>query len=290
MKINSRRLRSFCSILALSAALGTAGCWRDATNGMRMETAKRLAMPSFMIHREIPADPFMLTAFERVRQPGAPVTVYIEGDGLAWVSRQTPSRDPTPVNPVALHLATRDLGPNVIWLARPCQHSGLTVEGPCPVEYWTSRRFSPLVIQTMGKALDDIKARYRVTGFDLVGYSGGGAVAALLAAGREDVLSLRTVAGNLDTDLFSDTHQVSRLTGSENPAARAGETAGIPQHHFVGEWDTIVPAALSASYTRAMGPSPCLRTSMIKEADHEEGWVNGWPEMLKAPLDCRGGG
>lgn len=49
------------------------------------------------------------------------LVIYIEGDGLAWRTRNTPSTDPTPLEPVALRLAAADDAPSVAWLARPCQ-------------------------------------------------------------------------------------------------------------------------------------------------------------------------
>ncbi|MDA9667740.1 hypothetical protein N9T45_02775, partial [Candidatus Pelagibacter sp.] len=50
------------------------------------------------------------------------VVVYIEGDGLSWIDRFTPSSDPTPKNPLAFKLAKLDQNQNVIYLARPCQY------------------------------------------------------------------------------------------------------------------------------------------------------------------------
>ena len=48
------------------------------------------------------------------------VIVYIEGDGLSWIDRFTPSSDPTPVDPLTFKLTKLDQSPNVIYLARPC--------------------------------------------------------------------------------------------------------------------------------------------------------------------------
>ncbi len=35
-----------------------------------------------------------------------PITIYLEGDGMAWLSRNQISPDPTPNDPIALSLAT----------------------------------------------------------------------------------------------------------------------------------------------------------------------------------------
>ena len=272
--------------MALAAMLAIGACTADFM-GLRTETAHRLAAPSFMMEREITAGPFLLTAYERVRQQDQAADVYIEGDGMAWLSRYEPSLDPTPTNPVALHLATRDLSPNVIYLARPCQYSRMTDGSACDQVYWTSKRFAPEAIEAMNIALDDIKKRYHITGFNLVGYSGGGSVAVLLTAHRHDILSLRTVAGNLDTDLFSTIHKVSPLTGSLNPVDVAAKTALVPQHHFIGKWDSVVTPPLFDSYRKAVGPSTCVRATIIDDSDHNSGWVEKWPQLMEEPLDCK---
>lgn len=279
------KFSTFCALAALSLALP--GCMMQSQGDMRLETAKRLAMPSFMHNRVIPAASFNLTVYERVRQPGGEATVYIEGDGQAWLSRRSPSGDPTPVNPVALHLATRDDGPNVIYLARPCQYTKMAGGTACDNGYWMSKRLSPEVLDSMNAALEDMKKRYNIRKFNLVGFSGGGGIAVLLAGERDDVASIRTVAGNLDHDAFTTLHNISPMSGSINPKSAAAKVAGIPQHHFIGEWDEVVPPAIYDSFRAAAGSSTCMRSSMVGEATHEKGWVNKWPVLLKEPVDCR---
>ena len=279
-----------CAVVALGAALSTSACIAQSKGVMRPETAHRLATPAFMHQRIIPAAPFALTAYERIRQRGGDATVYIEGDGQAWLSRRTPSFDPTPVNPVALHLATRDDGPNVIYLARPCQYSkGLEAYAPCDDRaWWTSKRLAPEVLDSMNAALSDIKKRYDIKKFDLVGFSGGGGVAVLLATQRKDIAGIRTVAGNLDHDTFTAYHGISPMSGSINPLGAAAKTAAIPQHHFIGEWDDVVPQGIVASFLKAAGSDRCIQYSIVKETSHEKGWVDKWPELLKEPVKCGG--
>lgn len=281
------RLSFLFSALFLAAGLTLGACYLDAAD-MRLETAKRIATPSFMLHREIRAEPFILTTYERIHDRGGPASVYIEGDGVAWVSKSRPSLDPTPRNPVALHLASRDVSPNVIYLARPCQYSRMTTVGACDAKYWTSDRFAPEVVAAMNTALDNMKAKYGLAGFNLVGFSGGGAMAALLTARRDDVLTLRTAAGNLNHVLLNDRHGVSQMPHSLNPADIAAQIAQVPQHHFIGEWDKVVTADIYDSFRLAAGPTSCMRSSTVRRVTHEDGWVNIWPTILKAPIDCRG--
>jgi dienelactone hydrolase len=276
-------------ILGLTLLAGThlAGC---NTPILSEEIRDRIAAPAWMVERHIPAGPFALTAFERMHTHDAPANIYIEGDGKAWVSRREISLDPTPVNPVGLHLASKDAAENLAYIARPCQYTKLLdTSKPCDSAYWTNRRFSPEVIDAYNEALDDIKARYDITGFNLIGYSGGGTVAALLAAQREDVLSLRTVAGNLDHQAHSAHHNVSYLDGSQNPPDYAARLSAVPQMHFIGGQDTIVPPLILESYLQALGPaSPCVHYSLIQQASHDTGWVDKWPDLLKVMPTCTG--
>ncbi len=278
------RFSSILTVLVLSVFV-LSGCLMG-TMEMRDQVASRIARPAFMVQRVVPAGAFNLTAWEKMHAHHAPATVYIEGDGIAWVSPRTKSLDPTPKNPVALHLAAMDKADNVAWLARPCQYSGWNGEGACPDSYWTGGRTSPEVLSAYHEALDNIKAMYDITGFHLVGYSGGAAVAALIAAQRTDVLSLRTVAGNLDYATFSAIHQVSPLKESVDPIAVAAQISGLPQRHFIGGQDEIVPPAIFNSWKQASGTSSCVRSILIEQNDHESGWVEKWPELLAIPVVC----
>lgn len=262
------------------------GC--GATNGFfRHEMAQRLAAPSHMVERRISAGSFALTAFERIRERGGVANIYIEGDGQAWISKSVKSMDPTPTNPVALHIATRDSADNLIYLARPCQYSKVTAGEGCDDAYWGKKRFAPEVLSAYVAALDNIKAHYKISGFNLIGYSGGGALAALLAAERDDVLSLRTIAGNLDHEAHSALHNVSMLDGSLNPPAYAKHLRDVPQIHFVGNEDQNIPVSISQSYMNALNDDRCARIEIVSGATHDSGWVERWPELLKLKPACR---
>lgn len=282
-----KNMKLACAMAAFVALLGTSGCAKSLPGFWKDEAASRIAVPANLHKRQISADPFSITVFERIYAEGKPATIYIEGDGKAWVSKTKSSMNPTPDYPVGLHLASRDLGDNVIYVARPCQFSGMMAEDtPCGKEYWTDRRFSLEVMQSMNTVLDKLRDRYDIRGFNLVGYSGGAAIATMLAAKRDDVLSLRTVAGNLDHVALNAYHNVSPMPGSLNPRDFARDIAHIPQHHFLGALDETVPASVYESFRSAMGPSRCVRMSLVDEVNHEEGWVNRWPSLLAMPVDC----
>jgi pimeloyl-ACP methyl ester carboxylesterase len=253
----------------------------------RPEIAEGIAAPAHFTHETIPAAPFELTAYERIARPGQPAMLYIEGDGQAWLDRSTPSMDPTPTDPVALRLAAEDPAPNVIYLARPCQYTKMADGAACPQKYWTDARLAPEIIESMGAAMDRLKDDTHITGFNLVGFSGGGGAAVLLAARRRgDVLSVRTVAGNLNHALFSETHHIDPMTGSIDPAGAAPAIATLPQIHFAGEEDSVVPPVIAQSFARAASNPPCTQIRIVPGASHNNSWAALWPELLKIPLPC----
>jgi hypothetical protein len=263
--------------------LALASCSRSVD--ARIKLAASTAQGHLPIHGFLGADTFILATYGRVAEPGATARVYIEGDGLAYMGRSEPSLDPTPTNPVALNLAALDPAPNVVWIARPCQYEKFSLT-QCSQEYWTSKRFAPEVIAAYTRALDMLKTQYHFTGFELVGFSGGGAVAALAAAGRSDVINLRTVGGNLDHEAFNAYHQVSPMPQSLNPRDVAVKLAHLPQRHFTGAKDDIVPSLVYDSYARAAGPSTCLHHDIVEGVSHEKGWEAEWPQLLARPVSC----
>ena len=272
--------------LLLATSLLTASFALTACD-LRTTTAERLAHPAHMYEHQAPQGPFVMTTFERVYAPGGDADVYIEGDARPWLVSHDPALDPTPTNPVALHLATRDDAKNVIYLAEPCQYAGLADGAACNEDAATFDQFGPAMLAAENAALDDLKARYGFRHFNLIGYGGGGAAAILLAARRSDVASLRTVAGALDPAQLARIHDLPPpARGALDPLAAAPAVARIPQHHFIGAWDKTVPATVYDSFRRASGPSTCIRAGTIDGADHDAGWVDKWPFLLKAPLDC----
>ncbi|MEZ0225417.1 MAG: alpha/beta fold hydrolase [Alphaproteobacteria bacterium] len=275
----AKHLRLF---FLLPLLLTLAGC--GSTISSRTNLAADIAADRLPIHDTLKAYDFSLPVYARVKEKGGTARVYIEGDGLAWLGRHEPSRNPTPTNPVALRLAARDPSPNVIWIARPCQYEGFSAA--CAAEYWTSKRFAAEVVFAYMEALDSLKQTYGVTGFELVGFSGGGAIATLLTQRRGDVLSLRTVAGNLDIEAFNRLHGVSPMPLSLNPRDVAAKIAHIPQMHFTGGKDDIIPQSIYDGYAIAVRNAACLHHAVVAEASHEKGWDDAWPRLLAYPLNC----
>ncbi len=264
------------AILAVVTTLWAAGC------ADRLANADHLAAPAGLVRREVSTATFRLTTYSRDRDTAAPVVVYIEGDGLAWKSRSEPSADPTPAEAMGLRLAALDPSPNVLYLARPCQFT--RNDSRCAQTYWTDRRFAEEVVTGMNQAID-LAARGRR--LHLVGYSGGGAIAALIAARRNDVASLRTVAGNLDHDAVNRFHDVSPMRGSLNAINLAAGLATLPQEHFVGGADEVVPAFVAEAFVRAVGNGDCAKVVRVEGATHTDGWANAWRINAARVPTCR---
>ncbi|WP_231353369.1 alpha/beta hydrolase family protein [Pseudomonas tussilaginis] len=247
--------------------------------------AESLALTGHLQRERVETDGFVLTSFYRISRPDLPLTVYIEGDGKAWRSRTVPSDNPTPHQALALTLASVDPAANVVYLARPCQFTPLVQSPRCGRAYWTDKRFAEEVVVAMNQALSRYCARVPGQRVHLVGYSGGGALAILIAARRHDIASLRTVAGNLDHVQVNRLHNVSAMPESLNAIDVAPQVSSIVQLHFSGGDDRVVPAQVAQNFVRATA-SRCARSQIVPGMAHDSDWARRWPELLLTPLPC----
>ncbi len=209
------------------------------------------------------------------------VYIFIEGDGFAWRDRSTPSKNPTPKNPLALNLALEH-GEEAVYLARPCQYTGAKDQICRDNKWWTSHRFAPEVISATGQAIDLIKQQRGARTVVLVGYSGGGAVAALVAAKRTDLAQLVTIAGNLDTVAWTNLHKVRPLTGSLNPANDWMTLQNIPQQHFVGANDPVMPPQIAQSYASRFPENKRPLVTIMPGYDHSCCWAGIGKQITSA--------
>ena len=212
-----------------------------------------------------------------LRGQGALLVAYIEGDGQAYAGRNAPSLDPTPREPGALLLALADPAPAKAYLARPCQYG---LGQACVQADWTLARFSETALAAENALLDQAKAQARAERLVLCGWSGGGAVAALLAARRSDVALLVTVCGVLDTALWTQVHGVADLEGSLNPADFAPRLGRVPQVHFIGAEDAVVPPKIAAAFARNLPPGAPCDLRVAPGLGHEpRAWAQAWPTL-----------
>lgn len=287
------------SALAIGVTLlaGLAGCESGAIH-IKETQLKRIAMPVFMVKRNIAVDDIPLVAFERVHDSLKIAQVYIEDnkvfrDGFSFETFN-PSiyYSKSPSNPVALRLAARDSATNVIYLSAPCQYMrrhmfSESEAGRCVNNYYKEGPVSQAVINAYMSALDNIRRYHGVDTFVLNGYGSGASVAAILASQRMDVEGVRTVASYLDASEYEDRWVSNYFEGGLNPVDFAKTLAHLPQYHFVGKDDRTEALENYHNFAQAVGPSWCMRHSLIPDADDEDGWVEQWPDLISLPLNCR---
>jgi dienelactone hydrolase len=268
--------RLYC-IALFTALVSAIGCGSSPNSVQRIQHIASTAAQQGWTSHIIEGEQFDLLAFLPPQDtPQVLLTIYIEGDGKAWKSRFEASENPTPEKAIALVLALQH--PGAIYLSRPCQ----SIKGPlCRPELWTSARFSEPVINASNKAIDKLKARYQADALQLIGYSGGGAVAALVAARRTDVKRLVTVAGNLDHRRWTMLHGVSSLSKSLNPADFRESLKGISQYHLVGQNDHIVPPQLTQEFIAYFSPTADITVHIVPDFDHHCCWQKQWPSFLR---------
>ena len=270
-------------LILLLISVSILGCASIPLFKDRASVADDIAAKAGFIKEYIRAGDFSLMTYQRFNRHSDNISIYIEGDGMAWENKHRLSDDPTPLNPVALRLAALDPADNLAYIARPGQYS-FSGFSECDSKYWSGFRFAPEVINSFSRVIDTLKEKSGAKYVELVGYSGGGAIAVLVAAGRSDVVGVRTVAGNLDSKELSKYHRVSQLDGSKDPIDAAGKVAHIPQRHFVGSRDKIVPPLIAEYFVRMEGDKGYARITVVDGVSHNHGWQKRWRELLLMPL------
>lgn len=221
---------------------------------------------------------FRLLMMKRVSatRPDAILNVYIEGDGAAWLTPYHPPRDPTPLEPTALAMAAADPAPAVAYLGRPCQYLDAAELAECSPAYWTDSRFAPEVVNAYMAFIDRLKVATDSARVRLIGYSGGGVLATLLAARRSDIERLVTVASPLAVAEWTVWHKSTPLIGSMDPVMAV--TAPLPNAvHFVGARDDVVPPKLVAGAIPRVGG----RLREVAEFDHQCCWSRDWAKLME---------
>jgi pimeloyl-ACP methyl ester carboxylesterase len=269
-----------CRAALASAALCilTAACSapRAGAFGGSRESVEAWSAPRGYHAEVLDAGAFRLFTLLRKRAAAETIAVYIEGDGAPWTNSYQPPRDPTPIRPLALALAVGDAAPVTAYLGRPCQYLDEAGRSACDVSYWTSRRFAPEVLDAMNGAVSRLKSSAGARRVRLVGYSGGGVVAALLAGRRNDVESLVTVAAPLALGDWIALHGLSPLERAYDPLEARGN---LPAQavHFAGARDEVVPPGIVERFVRRRGG----RLEVIAGFDHDCCWARDWAALLR---------
>lgn len=276
-----RHIKLNCITLVLGLAL--AGC--TPSHDTRVESANIIASGAHFQAVRFQTPNYALAGWQASNVAFKTMRIYIEGDGFAWRTPSQPSADPTPIHPTMLELAAEDGGPNVLYLARPCQYIRT---GACRTALWTSDRFSSEILASYQSVLDQLRQTRGVKHFELVGFSGGGVIAALLATTRNDITNLRTVSTPIDIVIWAKTKKFSQLHGSLNPADFLEPLSRLPQIHFWGGNDTVVPLSVIENYQdRLPENGRCSTIQQEPGNTHEQGWRNEWKRLLTIIPQCK---
>jgi hypothetical protein len=276
------------TIRVLIALIAVWGCATTPDPAARRQSAAALAREGGFHPAPLPAAPSQpgsaseLPVAAWIKPGSAPgcVRVYLEGDGLAWQSLHRASSDPTPVDPIGLRLALADDSTaTLVYLARPCQFGGATTP-PCRPLLWTRARYGEEILRATNERLDGLLAPLDADDLTLFGFSGGGVVATLLAARRQDVDRLVTIAAPLDPAEWTRVKRVSPLDLSLSPMDEIDALQGLSQDHFVGLGDERVPASVGERFQRALGPGAPSRLHRVEAAGHLD-----WPALWSGLLD-----
>jgi pimeloyl-ACP methyl ester carboxylesterase len=204
------------------------------------------------------------------------LVLFIDGDGSPWIhGGRRIARDPTPRAPLALELAARTPS-SVLYLGRPC-YLEITCPPECSERLWTSQRYSSDVVSSMSTAASAFISEHHFKRVLLVGYSGGGALAVLMARTVPHISGLVTIAGNLDPQMWATLHGYLPLEGSRNPSLEPPLPPDLKQWYLMGGRDTNVPAAATARYFQRI---PQERVWSFARFDHACCWVDEWPSIF----------
>jgi alpha/beta hydrolase fold len=205
------------------------------------------------------------------------VHIYLDGDGSAWIAQRWASANPTPRNTLILRLMKQDNATS-LYLGRPCYH-GFSQTFPCNAKLWTSHRYSPTVINSMVAAINNLINEYKSRPIILIGYSGGGTLALLLAEHFPNIAGIITIAANLDINAWTDYHGYSTLFGSLNPAQKKPLQNRIFQLHLAGGRDSNIPVSQIKSFVTRQSSAQLL---IFDDYDHHCCWEEIWPSILES--------
>lgn len=197
--------------------------------------------PSDFLYFPIKSGDFDIVTYQRLSDSASPIHIYIEGDGYAFDKNGLPTTNPTPRGTFLRDLATNDVSPNVVYMARPCQY---IMSSTCDRSDWTDGRFSSRIIDSVSAAIKSIAGDRPMI---LIGYSGGAMVSGLVINQNPNlnVKKWITIAGVLNHSDWTEYFGDMPLTASQDMDA----LPRIPQMHYVAERDKTVPVLLSQRWT-----------------------------------------
>ena len=245
-----------------------------------LKKADQLAVHLGLKPVELSGTRFVHHSYVKLHPRETQLVVFIEGDGSPWVENgRLEAADPTPRNPLALRLAARTPG-SVLYLGRPCYY-GHANDAGCSVKIWTSERYSDAVVTSLVAVLSEFIREHGVSSVVMVGHSGGGTLAVLMAARLPAVTAVLTIAGNLDVHAWTRLHRYLPLDESLNPADLPRLPAHVTERHLTEAHDERVPAVAAKRYLDRLRPDAVIS---FPEFDHvccwERDWARIWADFM----------
>ena len=68
----------------------------------------------------------------------------------------------------------------------------------------------------------------------------------------------------------------------------ADELKGLPQRHFLGSEDDVIPSFIALSFVKRAGSPDGHEITVVKGASHSKGWREQWKLLLEVPLRSPG--
>lgn len=207
---------------------------------------------------------------------GSHLRIYVEGDGTPWIHEDRVSVDPTPPNPVLLRLMHNARHP-AVYLGRPC-YFGTATDSGCNERWWTFERYSKTVVYSMCQAANDISRHVGADSVQLVGYSGGGAIVIGMKECTDRLVSLSTIAGNLDPFAWTEYHGYTPLRDkSVIDVVQSTPPTKVVETHWQCGADQNVPPAITDNY---FASRPGAKRHVVDSCTHATGWRQLFPRII----------
>ena len=227
---------------------------------------------------QLPVDNFppLFTYSQYTNQAPGWRYIYLEGDGRPWKRGYIQSSNPTSRQKLTLKLMMATPQDSV-YLERPCYGFAPVPPAPCEPYWWTSARYNQQVAEALNNALDQIQQQHGHKPLVLIGHSGGGTLAMLIAQKRNDIAGIVTLAGNIDPDAWTEYHNFLPLEESSNPSRQLPLPSTVFRWHYAGESDRNIPPAL---IKQALSNDPLAELNLI-DSDHNCCWLKHWPQITE---------
>lgn len=222
------------------------------------------------------------TAFENERS--GVLHIYLAGDGAPFFRDRYINPDPTPKRSLTLDLMALDSAPSIL-IGRPCYHYSAHRNNKTALcndkRWWTTHRYSEDVVNALAEAIAKHSSNDKQ--IVLVGFSGGGTLAALLAQRINNVSTVIGINPNLDIDAWTKLHGYTPLYGSLNPKdSRNKWPVGTRGLLLTGQDDKNVPASLWRGHYQSLEQ---VKIASFAGFSHTCCWAEVWPEILSQVAD-----